>query len=674
MALSESEIVNICRQELNRAQGWDSDELASNRENALDYFYNRPRGDEKAGRSSIQSSDVSDMVEAVTANIAPILTNDTLIQFTAAGEDDEDNAQLESDFVAMQAAGQNDSYVEILSAIKDALLLRNGFIKVSVDEFRHTENFTKSDIAEHEILALIEDTRDNETNLEVTNLEDNDDGSAFNVTFKKTILRKTLKVSAVAPEDMLYASNHTSPNLEDINFIAERKLLTQTDLIGMGYSVKMVKALPGYDVDTKNDSVARRQDENISLETSDPATRIIETYDIHIMLDIKQSGSAELWHIHIASHEILMREKALWVPYATGSPFLVPHRLYGLSLFDKLRTIQDSKTHFLRQWHDNAKAVNNSRFAVIENKVNMDDVLNSRPGGAIRTKMAGAIEPIITSDQGASIQGALTYLDKIRSERGGASLDMSSADMQLAGQVGDQGAERQISMREQLAGQMTATLANTLIRGTYLLIHKTLRQYMAGELTAKLNGKWVQTDTSQWPERKNVKVMTGLSQGEKIARLSALTTVITTQVSFINQGQEGEIVDKKNVFNAIMDWARAANLENPEQYWIDPDSEEAQAAAKQKQEQAQQAQQAQQQAIQQQQQEQTAMQQQIFAMQAQLDKYKHDGDLAFKYDDARLKSEIEESKIIGQATLDLEREQLKFDNQAAAQQTAEAAQ
>ena len=381
------------------------------------------------------------------------------------------------------------------------------------------------------------------------------------------------------------------------------------------------------------------------------------------MLDVNQSGRAVLWHIHLASHELLMKERADWVPYATGSPFIVPHRLYGQSLFDKLKTIQDSKTHFLRQWHDNAKAVNNARFTAVENKVNMDDLLNGRPGGVIRTKMPGAVEAVMTSDQGASIQNALMYLDKIRGERGGASLDLSSAQMQLAGQVGDQGAERQISMKEQLAGQMTATLANTLIRSTYLLIHKTLREYMAGELTAKLNGKWVQTDTSQWPERKNVKVMTGLSQGEKIARLTALTTVIQTQVSFIGQGQEGEIVDKKNVFNAIMDWARAANLENPEQYWIDPDSDEAKQASQQKQQASQQAQQQQAQAMQQQ----AQMQQQIFAMQSQLDKYKHDTELSFKYDDARLKSEVEESKIIGQATLDLEREQLKFDNASAAQ-------
>ena len=61
---------------------------------------------------------VSDMVEAVLSNLAPILTNETLIQFEAAGEEDEEQARLESDFVAYMVAGQNKGFVQILSAIK----------------------------------------------------------------------------------------------------------------------------------------------------------------------------------------------------------------------------------------------------------------------------------------------------------------------------------------------------------------------------------------------------------------------------------------------------------------------------------------------------------------------------------------------------------------------------
>ena len=665
MALSDDDIVVILRQELSRAVGWESDELSGNRKKAFEYFYNEPRGDEIAGRSSIQSSDVSDMVEAVMSNINPILTNETLIQFEAAGEDDEESATLESEFTAYMIGGQNAGYLELTSAVKDSLMLRNGFIKVWVDETKRTEKFSEQDLQEFQIQAILDESDLEQTITidSITDASEREKGLAgFDVRFSRFIHKRELMVASIAPENIMTSPESDRQLISEHRFVAERKLLTQTELLEMGYPQEAVMDLPSYDAETRVDSSARRQDSDNTLTAADTSQRLIETYDIHTMIDVKENGMGSLWHFHLASSELLMKEQAEWIPIATGSPFIVAHRLYGQSIYDKLRTIQDSKTHFLRQWHDNARVVNNARLVYNPKETQESDVMTSRPGGGIRSKNPQNVVPLQVSDMGPSILGALEYMDKIRSERGGASLDLNSAELQLAGgNIGEGGAERQISVKEGLAAMMTATLANTLIRETFILTHKTLRAHMPGELTAKVNGKWVQTDPSQWPERRKVNVMTGMSKGEKMQRLAALNQVITTQVSFLSQGQEGELVAKANIHNAIMDWARAANLENPDQYWIDPTSEEAQAAAKGKAEAAQAQQQAQQQAVQQQ----VEMQQQIFAMSAQLDKYKHDTDLMYKWASDRLQSEIDEAKIVGAATLELEKQQQIFDDRAA---------
>jgi hypothetical protein len=261
-------------------------------------------------------------------------------------------------------------------------------------------------------------------------------------------------------------------------------------------------------------------------------------------------------------------------------------------------------------------------------------------------------------------------MDKQRSERGGASLDLASAEMQLAGNVGDQGAERQISIKEQLAGQMTRTLANTLIKQTYILVHSTLRLYMPGELTAKLNGQWTTTDPSDWAERRKVNVQSGMTQGEKQQRLQALNALIAQQVNFISQGKGDEITNDGKVYNAVMDWSRAANLDNPEQYWIDPDSEQAMQAKQGKAEQAQAQQQAQVEAQNAMIEKQTQMQAELFGLSKQLEKYVHDSELVYKYASDRLDAEVEEAKIIGSSTLDLTREQLRFANQGNKQEQA----
>lgn len=656
--LKESEIVGILRSELVKTLGWESDEIQANRVQAWNYFFNRARGDEVAGSSPIQSSDVADMIESVLSNIGPILVNESLIQFEPSGEEDEQAAQMETDFVAYMVAGQNQGYVELLSAIKDSLLLRNGTIRVNVQVEETSRRYTVKDMPEFAIQEKVESS-DEENNFSVVSLEETDLG--WNVRWEETTTKRELTVASKDPANILYSANHPSPYLESCPFIAERCLLTQSELIKMGYSREKVEKLPSFDQDTKSDVVARTQDEgSTELATNDPAQRIIETFEIQCLIDEDEDGIAELRHIHLASSTILLDEEIDWIEYATGSPFFVPHRLYGLSIYDKVKAVQDSKTHGLRMWHDNTRKGNQVRVVYNPLTTEEGDVLN--PRGNIRSRDPQGTQQLVTNDFGQSLKLFMDYQDQLRSERGGASLDLASAQMQLAARnVGDAGVDRQMSPKEQLAAAMTANLANTLIRQVYLLVHKTLRAQMPGELTAKLNGKWVKTDPSQWPERKSVKVMTGLSAGEKTQRLQALTQVIGKQGEIIQQGLGGQLADLGGLYNAVMDWNRAAGLPNPEQYWIDPDSEEAQAVAQQKA----QAEQAQQQAAAQAQQQQQAFQEEVLAGGMMLDLYKHNTEYTYKYDSDRLDAEIKEAELMGTATLGLEMEQLRFESQAA---------
>ncbi len=94
--------------------------------------------------------------------------------------------------------------------------------------------------------------------------------------------------------------------------------------------------------------------------------------------------------------------------------------------------MQDAKTATLRQLLDNQNAANNARVIAVDGQVNMDDVVNSRPGDVVRTRSPDSIQPFPFTDIGASAQSTLAYLDKIRSERGGASLDLQSAELQIA--------------------------------------------------------------------------------------------------------------------------------------------------------------------------------------------------------------------------------------------------
>ena len=656
--LKDDEILGILNQELTLSLGWDTDELVANRKAAWDYFYNRPRGDEIDGRSHVQSSDVSDMIEAVLSNLAPILTNETLIQFEADGEEDEEQARLEGDFVAYMVGGQNKGFVQIISAVKDSLLLKNGFIKVWVLKTDDTIPYKKTDLSEFQIEAELSRSGNDRT-ITVADTDDQG-GGKFNVSFVERIHTRELKVEAVPPEDLKYSPDQRSPFISDAPFAAERKLLTRSELNAMGYPKETVDELASYQTDTSAEARARKDDNQDPANTIDKAQQIVETWDIHTLIDEEEDGRALLRHFHITIGKILLDELVDWIPLATGSPFIVPHRLYGQSIYDKLKSTQDNKTHGLRQWNDNMRAVNNARLAYNPLVTTEADVLATRPGGGIRSKNPAEIVQIQTSDMGQSIQASLDYADKMRGERAGASLDLQSSQMQLAGQVGNVGAERQISVREQLAQLMTMTLANTLLRETFLLVHKTLRAFVPGEMSAKLNGKWVKTDPSKWPERTRLNVTTGLSNGEKQKRSSALNQVIQAQSGFMQSGLDGILTDPGGMHNAILDWSRANGLENPEQYWTDPASPEAQQAIQSKQEQAQAAQQA----AAAEQEKQYEWARNMHTLEQLIEKYKADIENQYKYDSDVLDAEIEEAKILGEATLDLERAESDFQGKA----------
>ena len=254
--------------------------------------------------------------------------------------------------------------------------------------------------------------------------------------------------------------------------------------------------------------------------------------------------------------------------------------------------------------------------------------------------------PLITQDTSQNILLNLESTARERSEMGGAALDMQSAQMQIGGdRMGSQGLDRAYSVAEQLSAAMMKTIASTLIRDVFLLAHATLREFFDDELPIKRNGKWQHVKPSAWPERRSVTVKPGMSAGERTRRAGALGQVIDAQMMLADKGMDEVLVDLNGFNRAVMDWARLMEVQNPEQYFVDPQSDQAQAALQKK------ADQREADATQ----RRTLMQNAFGLEQLRiaLGKYDGDADRMLAYFTAVLDSEVEEAKIVGQATTEL---------------------
>ena len=647
--MDNAEIVQGLTQQILQSDSWSSGELATNRQKALLYYFGEKRGDEQTGCSSVISTDVADMLEAVIAGMMPALETERVIEFEALSRDDEEKARQESEAVNWVIMSKNQGYILLQECIRDALLLRNGFTKVYVESVTDKQSKRFVDISS-EVMAMLVLAAPQGWERTITNADENEDGS-WNATVQDKRVRRELNVKSVDPCNVYYSQGYCSSDLQDLPFFAERILYMRGELIEMGFAAKTVNSLKRITLDTSPDETARnRTGVTPDLQGWESSQDIIECFECYWRIDIDGDGIPELRKFLMAGGEILVNEPAPFNPYATGTGFLQPHRLTGMSLYDKLATVQDVKTATLRQYLDCFYNGNTGGVAYVKNMVNLDHLSNPMPSRMVEVTDPQAIIPLPSIDIGASAQALLDYMDKVRSARGGASLDLQSAEAQIMGETA-QGVERQYSVREMLAAMMTRTLSETLIAGTYRNVHKALRLYAADALTYRTRDGFNQTNPAEWVERDRVVVRGGLSMGEQRKKQQALGGVIQQQTTMMQAGFNNILVSLPAIYKSSIDWARASGIDNPEAYFTNPELPESQQAQQQ---QAQQAQQQQQMMVALQQ-----MQLQLAQQQQAIEKWKHETELQWKYFDSKLDAEIKEAQMTGDNVTKLKLEEIR---------------
>lgn len=643
--LTNDDVVALVRREINQAQGYDTDTLSRKRELALEYYQGIMAAPGEGCNESV-SKDVADTVHSLLAEVGPIFQT-SLIKFEPDSEEDERQAQLESDFVRRKFQ-QSKGEIILYEAAHDAILIGNGWIKVTVSETIAITNERYEDLDQWGILEAQKPTQPNQ---EVTI-----SGSLKEVNVRRETSLYDLVVECVPPENMIFSANQAQNDVDNIRMIGERVFYTVDDLIGMGLSKDEATTIPDYAED--NETARRARDGIYADEIGDTrsyqeAERLKECFDIHINIDLTGDGRSELRHIVFGGSVLISDEPAECAPYATGSPVPMPHRIQGTGMYEIMGSVQDSKTDILRKFIDNVDVLNKSRTWAVEGEVNMKDLTAARSNGVVRVAAPGMIGEMPATDAGVQCITALNYMDTVRSQRGGASVDQNNADRQVM-QSSATAAAGVMQTAERTSGWYAHNLVNTLLAETYRLMHKKLRLEMPGEVSANLRGKWVKTDPGQWKERKSIEVLAGLTTTERNNKINGLNQVIMRMDKMLMEGGDGIITNRSKLYGAMSDWIVAAEIGQPEEYLIDPESKEAQEAQQKK---AQQASQAQQQQMQ--------MQNQIMQMQKQIedqkveyDYYKTNAELKFKYYDAQLDAEVEETKM----TLELVKQPNEPDN------------
>ena len=669
--LSDEELGSLVQRELYVALGYDANILADKRARAYDYFTGNtqtssiPTAEE--GRCNIVSADVRDVHGSVLSQIAHCFKSSS-VEFEPLHEDDEEQAQLETDVVKLQierAGGGKMFY----SAIHDALLTGTGWIKVWVDEKENVSRETYADVSDP--LQVQEILQEPEPGfVEIT---DNTDGV---MKVKRTSIARQLVIESIDPGNIVFSPGLSQYDLQELRFVAERKLYTVAELMeSYDLSLEEAMELPSHRDDYWPAIIAREsltgtqggsyyESSDNELGGKQDATTLKECFHCYMQVDMDGSGYWERWHVVMAGHgstKVIFKEPHPHIPFVHGSPMPMPHRIEGQGLFELLKEVQDSKTHVLRQLLDNMAVANGSKLAITDGEVNKQDLESGRINGYIRTTGPGHIQEIASTDITGQAGATLDYLDKIRTSRAGASLDLNNSDMQVA-QSSAAAAIGEYTAKEKMSTLFASNMVNSLMKGTFLLVHQVMRGSMVGEIGAKIKGKWSTTNPQEWQERNHVICLVGLSSQERKEKIGGLLNLLQMQMGWLQSGAEGVMITKSHIYNTAADYIRAAELGLPEQYVLNPESEESM--------QAQQAISEQQSQMQQMQAEMTRMQAQLERQKLEQERYLKEQELQWKYYDTNIDAGVKEAEM----TIDgaIEREKLAS-SERVAEKTAQRA-
>ncbi|MFM0292813.1 MULTISPECIES: portal protein [Paraburkholderia] len=556
--------------------------LEIDRYNALNAYFARPIGNEIEDRSQIVLPELRDTVEWIMPTLmAMFVGSGKPVQFDPESPGDEDQAEIETEVVNWVFMRQNPGFIILHDFLKDALLLRNGYVNSYWLKKRKTvvESYTGLNEIELAMLLQTDDEIEILEQTEEIKLIDGPMGqqqtTTFDIKLRRTKKVGQVKVECVPPEEMR-VSPQARHGFDESPFTEHECKKTRSELIEMGFDANIVNGIEVAQPDwldlielARNEVTDQLSEEN----PTDPASQLVSLRTVFIRVDFDGDGIAELRRVMVGGDKILDNDECEEVSYSYCSPIRMPHRHVGISYYDLLYDLQVIKTTLFRQALDNIYISNNQRLAVDWQNVNMGDLLTSRPGGIIRTTGSPgmSIMPLdMPSNLMSQILPALEYCDLQREMRTGIGKDTMGVDADALQDVTKGGQLAAMSA----AGKKVELVARLMAEGVkdiFLKIHGLLRRHQDEELTFRLTDKrWINANPADWSERTEVVPNVGLGSGNREEARANVMMLGQAQGQLAQFG----LVGPKQAYNTFRKMSHLLGFENPTEFAMDPDSPE----------------------------------------------------------------------------------------------------
>ena len=585
--VSEEELQNIILAEIDDAQEYIDDIISPQRALAGQYYKGEPFGNEEEGRSQAISMDVRDTVQAMMPSIMRVFfAANNVVEFAPNGPEDVENAAQATEYVNYCLTRDNNLFNECHSTFKDALIRKNGIMKVwwNNDKDITTHYFTGLDEATFSVLQS--DTTVEVKDVEITygetpmaapdmmGMPPPPAPASYDCTVVRTVEKGRLCVQSVPPEEFLI--DRRARSIETAEFVAHRRYVTVSDLVKMGYDFDEVQDL-GYetqdDFGGNEETFDRNPQATVQVTgRTDTSSRKVLYIEGYVYVDMDGDGIAELCRVCVAgsANKVLHYEACDFIPFVDFCPDPEPHTFFGMSMADVTMDIQLIKSNILRNTLDSLAQSIHPRTGVVEGQVNIEDVMNTEVGGIIRMRAPGMVQPFTIPFVGSQAFPMLQYMDELRENRTGISKAAAGLDSNALQSSTRAAVAATISAAAQHIELICRIFAETGMKNLFRKSMQLIAKNQDAPRMVRLRNKFVPIDPRAWDANMDVIVNVAIGVGSNEEKMAFLGQVAAKQEMLMQTG--APLADMQGYYNTLSQMMALAGYKDPTVFFNDPAS------------------------------------------------------------------------------------------------------
>jgi len=313
---------------------------------------------------------------------------------------------------------------------------------------------------------------------------------------------------------------------------------------------------------------------NFSYSTSrndvQKARRKVDVWEWWGLLDVDDTGIAEPYLVVVANDTIIRMERN---PYAHGEPpfevmcpILDIFAMKGVSMVDLVGEYQKVKTALLRQTLDNISFQNNQMWEVDETAgVDIDSLINPRPGGVVMTNRLGGVKQITPTPLAQHAYQTMEFIQTQLEQRTGITRYNQGLDANSLNKTAS-GINAIMSASSQRIELIARVMAETGFRKLYKKMLMLNQQFVDQDIVIRVYGKPLEISPDDLAGNFDVSVDIGGATNKEEQDVHQMMTILNYAQILLGLG----VMQPNNVYEVVRKILETWGVADADKYISDP--------------------------------------------------------------------------------------------------------